>query len=64
MVNCRERAVRTAHAKAALFEHGKSLRACDLMDEMQADIERGGMLARFWDNDVSVPDFIKECFRN
>ena len=60
MIHRGDRAIRTQHLKAALLEHGESLRRGHFMHEVQIDIEHGGSTRLFGD-DVIIPDFLEQC---
>ena len=60
MVKRRNRQIRTANRKPALFEHGESLGRGHFMHQMQVDIENSRAFPGFLDGDMAPPELIEE----
>ena len=54
-------AIGAADLAAGEAEALEGLRGGDLVDELQVDVEDGGLACGF-DDDVLLPDFFEECF--
>src|SRR5581483_8261525 len=61
VIDCGDGAVRPAHLAARKAQPFKGLRRCDLVDQLQIDVEQRGFALRL-DDDMLLPDFFEECF--
>ncbi len=55
MIECRERAIRTARLHAAFRQRRERLRRRHLMDEMQVDVEHSRAIVAFGFDDMRIP---------